>query len=99
MVLEESRTTTIARNKAITAAPAQDGLTVIIFNSVEGNAQTVPNKINNKGWLYLGFLTGAELKISKIIFIIIHFRLYWYFNNNVDTLIPQQGFHKFVCIK
>jgi hypothetical protein len=29
-VLEESRTTTIAGNKAITAAPAQDGLTIII---------------------------------------------------------------------
>jgi hypothetical protein len=37
-VLEESRTTTIARNKAITAAPAQDDLTIIIFDSVKGNA-------------------------------------------------------------
>ncbi len=63
-VLEESRTTTIAGNKAITAAPAQDGLTIIIFVSVKGNAQTVPNRINNKGWLNLGFLAGAKLKIS-----------------------------------
>ncbi len=88
-VLEESRTTTIARNKAITAAPAQDGLTIIIFDSVEGDAWTVPNGINNKGWLYLGFLTGAKLKISKIFVIIIHFCLYWYFNNDADTLIRQ----------
>jgi hypothetical protein len=65
MVLEESRTTTIAGNEAITTAPAQDGLTIIIFDSVEGYAQTVPNRINNKGWLYCGFLTGAELKIKK----------------------------------
>ncbi len=63
-VLEESRTTMIARNKAITAVPAQDGLTIMISNSVKGNAQTVPNRINNKGWLNLGFLTGAKLKIS-----------------------------------
>ena len=89
MVLEESRTTTIAGNKTITPAPAQDGLTIIIFDSVEGYAQTVSNKINNKGWLYLGFLTGAELKISKIFVIIIHFCLYWYFNNDADTLIRQ----------
>ncbi len=88
-VLEESRTTTIAGNKAITAAPARDGLTIIIFDSVEGNARTVPNRINNKGWLYLGFLTGAELKISEIFVIIINFYLYWYFTNNADTLIRQ----------
>jgi hypothetical protein len=50
--IEESRTTTIARNKAITAAPAQDGLTVIIFDSVEGYAWTVPNGIKNKGCIY-----------------------------------------------
>jgi hypothetical protein len=61
-VLEESRTIRNAGNKAITAAPPQDGLIIIIYESVEGNAQTVPNKINNKGLLYLGFLTGAELK-------------------------------------
>jgi hypothetical protein len=72
-VLEESRTTTIAGNKAITAAPAQDGLTIIIFDSVKGNAWTVPNGINNNGWLYLRFLTGAKLKISKIFIIIIYF--------------------------
>jgi hypothetical protein len=88
-VLEESRTTMIAGNKAITAVPAQDGLTIIIFDSVEGNSRTVPNVINNKGWLYLRFLTGAELKISEIIIIIIHFCLYWYFNNDADTLIHQ----------
>jgi hypothetical protein len=88
-VLEESRTTTIAGKKAITAAPAQDGLTIIIFNSVEGYARTVLNQIKNKGWLYLGFLTGAELKIGKIFIIIIHFFLYWYFNNDADTLIRQ----------
>jgi hypothetical protein len=88
-VLEESRTTTIAGNEAITTAPAQDGLTIIIINSVEGNAQTVLNGINNMGWLYLGFLTGAELKISKIFVIIIHFCLYWYFSNDADTLIRQ----------
>jgi hypothetical protein len=64
-VLEEFRTTTIAGNKAITTAPAQDGLTIIIFVSVKGYAWTVPNRLNNKGWLYLGFLTGAKLKISK----------------------------------
>jgi hypothetical protein len=56
----------IAGNKTITAAPAQDGLTIIIFNSVEGYAWTVPNGIKNKGWIYLGFLTGAELKIIEI---------------------------------
>ncbi len=89
MVLEESRTTTIARNKAITAAPAQDGLTIIIFNSVKGYAWTVPNGIMNKGWIYLGFLTGAKLKISEIFVIIIHFCLYWYFNNDANTLIRQ----------
>ncbi len=72
-VLEESRTATIAGNESITTAPAQDGLTIIIFDSVEGYARTVPNGINNKGWLYLGFLTGAESKISKIFVIIIHF--------------------------
>jgi hypothetical protein len=49
-VLEESRTPTIAGNKAITATPARDGLTIIIYKSVEGNAQTVPNGIKNKGW-------------------------------------------------
>ncbi len=65
-MLEESRTTTIAGNKAITAAPAQDGLTIIIFDSAKGYARTVPNGINNKGWLYLGFLTGAKLKISGL---------------------------------
>ncbi len=89
MVLEKSRTTTIAGKKAITAVPAQDGLTIIIFDSVEGYALTVPNGINNKGWLYLGFLTGAELKISEIFGIIIYFFLYWYFNNDADTLIRQ----------
>ncbi len=68
-VLEESRTTMIVENKAITAAPAQDGFTITIFHSVEGYARTCPNRINNKGWLYLGFLTGAQLKISKIIII------------------------------
>ncbi len=87
MVLEESRTTTISGNKAITAAPSQDGLTIIIFNSVKGNAWTVPNRINNKGWLNLGFLTGAKLKISKIFVIIIHFCLIWYLSNDADTLI------------
>jgi hypothetical protein len=88
-VLEESRTTTIARNKAITTAPAQDGLTIIIFDSVKGYARTVPNEINNKGWLYFGLLTGAKLKISEIFVIIIHFCLYWYFNNNAITFIRQ----------
>jgi hypothetical protein len=88
-VLKESRTTTIAGDKAITAVPAQDGLTIIIFNSVEGNARTVPNRINNKGWLNLGFLTGAKLKISKIFVIIIHFCFIWYLNNNGNTLIRQ----------
>ena len=88
-VLEESRTTTIARNKAIPAAPAQDGLTIIIFDSVEGYAWTVPNRIKNKGWIYLGFLTRAELKISEIFVIIIHFCLIWYLNNDADTLIRQ----------
>jgi hypothetical protein len=88
-VLEESRTTTIAKNKAITAAPAQDGLTIIIFDSVEGYARIVPNGIKNTGWIYLGFLTGAELKISEIFIIIIHFCLYWYFNNDANTLIHQ----------
>ncbi len=68
-VLEESRTTTIAGNKAIIAAPAHDGLTIIINDSVEGYARTVPNQINNKGWLYLGFLTGAKLKISGFVII------------------------------
>ena len=86
-MLEESRTTTIAGNKAITAAPARDGLIIIIFDSVEGNAQTVPNGIKNKGWIYLGFLMGAELKIIEILVIIIHFFLYWYFNNDNNTLI------------
>ncbi len=88
-VLEESRTTTIARNEAITTMLAQDGLTIIIFFNVKGYARTVPNGINNKGWLYLGFLTGAELKISEIFVIIIHFCLYWYFNNDANTLIRQ----------
>jgi hypothetical protein len=50
----------IAGNKAITAAPAWDGLIIIIYKSVKDNAQTVPNRIKNKGWIYLGFLTGAE---------------------------------------
>jgi hypothetical protein len=68
-VLEESRTTTIARNKAIIAAPAHDGLTIIIIDSVKGYAWTVPNGINNKGWLYLGFLTVAKLKISGFVII------------------------------
>jgi hypothetical protein len=49
MVLEESRTTMIVGNKAIIAAPAHDGLTIIIMDSVEGYARTVPNVINNKG--------------------------------------------------
>jgi hypothetical protein len=71
-VLEESRTTIIAGNEAITAAPAHDGLTIIIYKSVKGNAQTVPNGIMNRGWIYLGFLTGAELKICKIFIINIH---------------------------
>jgi hypothetical protein len=75
-VLEKIRTTKIAGNEAIITAPAQDGLTIIIFDSVEGCAQTVPSGINNKGWVYLGFLTGAKLKISKIFVIIIHFCLY-----------------------
>ncbi len=44
-VLEESRTTTIAGYKAITTAPAQDGLTSIIFDSVKGYAWTVPNGV------------------------------------------------------
>ncbi len=69
MVLEESRTTMIAGNKAIIAVPAHDGLTIIIIDSVEGYARTVPNRINNKGWLYLGFLTGAKLKISGFVII------------------------------
>jgi hypothetical protein len=68
-VLEESRTTTIAGNKAIIAAPAHDSLTIIIIDSVEGYARTVPNGINNKGWHYLGFLTGAKLKISGFVII------------------------------
>jgi hypothetical protein len=88
-VLEESRTTMIAGNEAITTVPAQDGLTIIIFFSVKGYAWTVPIRINNKGWLYLGFLTGAESKISKIFVIIIHFCLYGYFNNDANTLIHQ----------
>ncbi len=89
-MLEEFRTTTIAGNKAITAAPAQDGLTIIIYkNSVKGNTWTIPNGIKNKGWIYLGFLTGAKLIISEIFVIIIHFCLYWYFNNNASTLICQ----------
>ena len=37
-ILEESRTTTVARNKAIIVAPAHDGLTIIIFDRVEGYA-------------------------------------------------------------
>jgi hypothetical protein len=76
MVLDESRTTTIARNKAITAAPAQYGLTIIIYKSVKGNARIVPNGIKNMGWIYLGFLTGAKLKNSEIFIINIHFCLY-----------------------
>jgi hypothetical protein len=50
-VLEESRTTKIAGNKAIIAVPAHDGLTIIIIDSVKGYARAVPNGINNKGWL------------------------------------------------
>jgi hypothetical protein len=88
-VLEESRTTTIAGNMAITAVLARDGLTIIIYKSVEGNARTVPNGIRKKGGIYLGFLTGSEMKISEIFIINIHFCLYWYFNNNADTLIRQ----------
>jgi hypothetical protein len=87
-VLEESRTTTIAGNKAITAVPAQDSLTIIIYESVKGN-RTVPNGSKNKGWIYLRFLTGAELKITEIFIINIHFCLYWYFNNDADILILQ----------
>ncbi len=86
-LLEESRTTTIAGNETITTAPAQDGLTIIIFDSVKGYARTVPNRFNNKGWLYLGFLTGAKLKISEIFVVIIYFCLYWYFNNNADSML------------
>jgi hypothetical protein len=68
-VLEKSRSTTIAGNKAITAAPAQDGLTIIIYKSVKGNARTVPNGIKrNRGWIYLGFLTGARSSSSTSIF-------------------------------
>jgi hypothetical protein len=38
--------------RAITAAPARDGLTIIIYKSVKGNdARTVPNGIKNKGWI------------------------------------------------
>jgi hypothetical protein len=37
--------------------------------SVEGYARTVLNGINNTGWLYLGFLTGAKLKISGFVII------------------------------
>ncbi len=59
----------IAGNKAIIAAPSHDGLTIIIIDSVEGYARTVPNGINDKGWLYLGFLTGAKLKISGFVII------------------------------
>ncbi len=86
-VLEESRTTTVAGNKAISAVPAQDGLAIFIFNSVEGNAWTVPNGIHNKGWLYLGFLTGAKFNISGFVIIWIHFCLYWYYNNDADSLL------------
>jgi hypothetical protein len=86
-VLEESRTTTIAGNKAIIAVPAHDRLTIIIIDSVEGYARTVPNGINNKGWLYLGFLTRAKLKISRFVIIRINFCLYWYFNNDADILL------------
>jgi hypothetical protein len=50
MVLEESRTTTIARNRPITTAPAQDGLTIIIYKSVDVFTRTVSNGIKNKGW-------------------------------------------------
>ncbi len=89
MVLEESRTTWIAGNKAITAAPAKDGLIIIIYESDEGNARTIPNRIKNKGRIYVGFLTGAEMKTSDIFIINIRFDLYWYFNNNADTLIHQ----------
>ncbi len=68
-VLEESRTTPIAGNKAIISAPAHDGLTIIIIDSVKGYARTVPKGIIKKGWLYLGFLTGAKLKISGFVII------------------------------
>jgi hypothetical protein len=71
-VLEESRTPTIAGNNAINAAPARDGLTIIIYKSVEGNVRTVPNGIKNKGWIYLGLLTGAKMKTSEIFIINIH---------------------------
>ncbi len=49
MVLEESRTTMIARNKTITALPARDGLTIIIYKSVEGNALKVPKESITRG--------------------------------------------------
>ena len=88
-MLEESRTTMIARNEAITAVPDWDGLIIIIYKSVKGNARIVTNGIKNMGWIYLGFLTGAELKNSEIFIINIHFCLYWYFNNVADTLISQ----------
>ncbi len=97
-VLEESRTTSIARDKAIIAAPAHDGLTIIIINSVEGYAWTVPNEINNKGWLYLGFLTGAKLKISGLVIIWIHFCLYWSFNNDADSLLCINKVFEFLCV-
>jgi hypothetical protein len=98
-VLEESRTTTIAGNRALTAAPAQDGLTIIIIDSVEGYARTVPNRINNKGWVYLGFLTGVELKISEILVIIIHFLPVLVLQQRCRYLDTSRRFHKFVCIK
>jgi hypothetical protein len=75
------------REKGNTTAPAWDGLTIIIYESVEGNARTVPNGIKNKGWIKLGFLTGAKMKTSEIFIINIHFCLYWYFNNDANTLI------------
>jgi hypothetical protein len=81
VVLEESRTTTIAGNKSITIVPARNGLTIIIYKSVEGNARTVPSGIKNKGWIYVGFLTGAKMKTSEIFIINTYFCLYWYFNN------------------
>jgi hypothetical protein len=89
LLLKESRTTTITKNKATTVAPAQNVLTIIIFDSVERYARTVPKEIKKKGRIYLGFLTGAELKIREIIVIIIPFCLYWYSNNNAHALICQ----------
>jgi hypothetical protein len=49
MVLEESRTSTIAGNKAITLLPAQDGLTITIYGCVKGYARTVLTLIQEQG--------------------------------------------------